>query len=129
MGHALFLFPFAAPAFRFSLKTHPFSLEIPPQSSYPTLVGFISRGIWREVPIKMSLELTRKGSVSVRWVDQNKGGEGAMEVRRRLVARDFKGKDKDGDDLLAATPPLEAKRMLLSRAATKKTVGRSGLRK
>ena len=51
-----------------------------------------------------------------------------MEVRCRLVARDFKGKDKDRDDLFAATPPLEAKRMLLSRAATRKPVGRAGHR-
>ncbi len=40
------------------------------------------------------LGVNREGPVSVRWVDQNKGGEGAMEVRCRLVARDFKGKDK-----------------------------------
>ena len=59
----------------------------------------------------------------------NKGGEGAMEVRCRLVARDFKFKDKARVDLFAATTPLEAKRMLLSRAATRKTVGQTGLRK
>ena len=52
-----------------------------------------------------------------------------MEVRCRLVARDFKGKDKDRDDLFAATPPLEAKMMLLSRAATRETVGQTGPRK
>ena len=52
-----------------------------------------------------------------------------MEVRCGLVARDFEGGDKDRDDLFAATPPLEAKRMLLSRAATRKTVGCTGLRK
>ena len=46
----------------------------------------------------------------------NKAGEGGMEVSCRLAARDFKGKGRD--DLFAATPPLEAKRMLLSRAAT-----------
>lgn len=39
-------------------------------------------------------------------------------VRSRLVARDFKGGDRGRDDLFAATPPLEAKRLLLSRAAT-----------
>mgnify|MGYP000267371291 CR=1 FL=1 len=88
-----------------------------------------NRGIWSVVPIGMSWALTGKGPVSVRWVDQNKGGEGAMEVRCRLVARDFKGKDKDRDDLFAATPPLEAKRMLLSRAATTEAVGQTGLRK
>ena len=52
MGGALSLFPFAPPAFPFSLKTHPFSLETPPipQSSYPTLVGFIGMNIggWGE---------------------------------------------------------------------------------
>ena len=46
-----------------------------------------------------------------------------------MVARDFKGKDKDRDELFAATPPPEAKRMLLSRAATRKTVGQTGPRK
>ena len=89
----------------------------------------VNRGIWSEVATRMSWETTGKGPVSVRWVGTNKGGEGAMEVRCRLVARDFKGKDKDRDDLFAATPPLEAKRMLLSRAATRKTVGQTGLRK
>ena len=48
---------------------------------------------------------------------------------RGLVARDFKGGDKDRDDLFAATSPLEAKRILLSRASTRKTLGRAGLRK
>ena len=52
-----------------------------------------------------------------------------MEVGCRLVARDFKGNDQGRDDLFAATPPLEAKRMLLSRAATRKTVGHTGPRK
>ena len=47
-----------------------------------------------------------------------------MEVRSRLVARDFKGNDKDRDDLFAETPPLEAKRMLISRAATRRRDGR-----
>ena len=50
-------------------------------------------------------------------------GEG-MVVRSRLVARDFKGGDKDRDDLFAGSPPLEAKRMLLSRAVTRMVDGR-----
>ena len=40
------------------------------------------------------------------------------------MARDFKGDDKDRDDLFAETPPLEAKRVLLSRAATRLPSGR-----
>ena len=47
-----------------------------------------------------------------------------MEVRSRLAARDFKGGDKDRDDLFAETPPLEAKRMILSRAATRRPDGK-----
>ena len=39
-----------------------------------------------------------------------------------MAARDSKGEDKGRDDLFAATAPLEAKRMLLSRAATTDTV-------
>ena len=45
-------------------------------------------------------------------------------VRCRLVARDFKGDDKGRDDLFAETPPLECKRIILSRAATRRTDGR-----
>ena len=37
-----------------------------------------------------------------------------------MVARDFKGTDKDRDDLFAETPPLEAKRILMSRAVTRR---------
>ena len=48
-----------------------------------------------------------------------------MIVRSRMVARDFKGGDKDRDDLFAETPPLEGKRMLFSRAVTRKKGGGS----
>jgi hypothetical protein len=58
-----------------------------------------------------------KAPVSVRWVVVMK----ALGVRSRLVARDFKGGDKDRDDLFAATPPLEGIRLLLSMAATSPT--------
>ncbi len=51
----------------------------------------------------------------VRWVDVWK----VCEVRSRIVARDFKGGDKDRNFVFAATPPLERQRLLVSRAATK----------
>ncbi len=77
-------------------------------------VGYMeSREIWSLSPISECWEKT--GKVSARWVDVWK----AVEVRSRLVARDFKGGDKDRDDLFAATPPLESKRLLVSRAATR----------
>ena len=40
------------------------------------------------------------------------------------MARDFKGGGKDRDDLFAATPPIESKRLLFSRAATRRRDGR-----
>ena len=83
-----------------------------------------SRNLWSVVPKKECLVKTGKPPVSVRWVDTNKGRDGELEIRSRLVARDFKGNDKDRDDLFAETPPLEAKRMLLSRAATNRKDGR-----
>eukprot|EP00973_Karenia_brevis_P028471 3923659-Karenia_brevis.AAC.1 len=60
----------------------------------------------------------------MRWVDTDKGFmRGSYDVRRRMVAKDFKGKDKHRYDLFAETPPLEAKRMLKSRAVTRRRDG------
>eukprot|EP00973_Karenia_brevis_P094011 12420296-Karenia_brevis.AAC.1 len=41
-----------------------------------------------------------------------------------MVAKNYKGRDKGRDDLFAETPPLEAKRLLMSRAMIKRTDGR-----
>jgi hypothetical protein len=88
-------------------------------------VGFMEeRGIWTLRPIGECWEKTGKAPVSVRWVDTNKGSAEFVEVRSRLVARDFKGGDKDRDDLFAETPPLEAQRLQLSRAATRRKDGK-----
>ena len=69
-----------------------------------------NRGLWEVIPIPPGVR-----PVSVRWVDVVKS-DGS--TRSRLVARDFRGNDRGRDDLFAATPPLEAFRMVLSRAAT-----------
>ncbi len=74
-----------------------------------------SRTIWSVRPISGCWANPDKARVTVRWVDVQK----AEGVRSRLVARDFKGGDKDRDGLYATTPPLESKRLLISRAATR----------
>ena len=90
------------------------------------------RGIWEVVPLGECWRRTGKAPVGVRWVDTNKGNEEIPEIRSRLVARDFRCRsDKDRGDLFAATPPLEAERLALSRAATwvRGKDGRQRLRK
>ena len=55
-------------------------------------VGFMEdRGIWTLRPVAECWQKTGKAPVSVRWVDTNKGTSELVEVRSRLVARDFKG--------------------------------------
>ena len=77
------------------------------------------KGIWAEVDRDESYSKTGKKPVSLKWVDMNKGSDEVPVIRSRLVARDFREKgDKDRHDLFAATPPLELKRMLLSKAAS-----------
>eukprot|EP00973_Karenia_brevis_P024214 3343738-Karenia_brevis.AAC.1 len=62
----------------------------------------------------------------MRWVDTNKSFmKGKYEIRSRMVAKSFKGNDKGRDDLFAETRPLEAKRLLMSRAVTKRVDGGS----
>ena len=86
----------------------------------------MERKLWTLKPVTEYWEKLGRGPVSVRWVDVSKGNEKVVLVRSRLVAWDFKGGDKGRDDLFADTPPLEAKRLLLSRAATR---GKCGWRK
>jgi hypothetical protein len=62
------------------------------------------------------LEKAGRKPIGVKWVDVNKGDEGRPEYRSRLVAKEIK-KDKR-EDLFAATPPLEALKILLSLALT-----------
>eukprot|EP00973_Karenia_brevis_P000649 92661-Karenia_brevis.AAC.1 len=62
----------------------------------------------------------------MRWVDANKAHmKKKYEVRNRMVAKSYKGADKGRDDLVAETPPFEAKRLLMSRAVAKRVDGRS----
>ena len=85
------------------------------------------KGIWAKVDRDESYSKTGKKPVSVKWVDTNKGSDEVPVIRSRLVARDIREKgDKDRQDLIAATLPLELKRMMLSKAAS---LHRSGKRR
>lgn len=61
--------------------------------------------------------------MSTRWVDIDRGRNGATEVRSRRVARDRKTKDSSEFEAFAAMPPLEAKRALLRMAHATGSIG------
>ena len=81
-------------------------------------VSFMKKlGVWEPSSLEERLQMTGRSPVSTRWVDVDKGREGRVEIRSRLVARDFKVKgDKREVDTFAAMPPMEAKRVLLRMA-------------
>ena len=59
-------------------------------------------------------------------METNKGDEENPDVRCRWVGKDFKTKGAR-DDLFAATPPLEAKKTLISKAASQ--IGKTKIKK
>ena len=84
-------------------------------------------GIFEETSVEECRRETGRMPVDTKWVDVNKGSEAEPVVRSRLAARDFKPKgEKERGDLFAAMPPLEAKKMLFSIAASHPRVLRRG---
>ena len=71
--------------------------------------------VWEEVPVEECHRVTGRKPLGGRWVDVNKGDARTPVVRCRYVAKDFaNGKS---DEFFAATPPLEALRLLLAHVA------------
>jgi len=79
-------------------------------------IDFIeAKGIWEKVPTSLCYEKTGKAPTSGKWVDVQK----EAGVRSRYVGRDFKPKGEDPRaEIFASMPPLEAKKILFSRAAS-----------
>jgi len=72
--------------------------------------------VWDEVPITQCFKATGKRPLGGRWVDVNKGDRAHPNVRSRWVAKDIAFYKTD--DFFAATPPLEALRLIMSEAAS-----------
>ena len=70
------------------------------------------RVAWEEV-----IRRSGKKPIQTRWVDVNKGDSQSPDIRSRLVAKDFAA--RRDDSFFAATPPLEALRLLLSDMVSK----------
>ena len=72
---------------------------------------------WERVSCEDAWRLGGKRPLRTRWVDVNKGDAGGPDARCRLVAKDFAMQRVDS--LFAATPTLEALRLLLSNLASR----------
>ena len=77
---------------------------------------FRKHNVYLKVPIEECYQVTGKGPLGIRWIDINKGDDEFEEYRSRLVAKEIKFDRRA--DLFAATPPLEAIKILLSAAVT-----------
>ena len=75
------------------------------------LVFFSNMHVYDKVPRQQQRDSGGK-IIGTRWVDTNKGDKSVPDYRSRLVGQEF-ATHKD-DSLYAATPPLEALRMVLS---------------
>ena len=80
--------------------------------------------VWEDVPVEECWRVTGKGPLGGKWVDVNKGDSSRPLVRSRYVAKEIAR--YKSDELFAATPPLEALRLLLSRVASGRQHGRGG---
>jgi len=69
-----------------------------------------------KVPIEESCRETGKGPVSTKWLDASKGDTVHPNIRSRFVAREI-AHERDSA-MFAATPPLEANKLLYSLATT-----------
>ena len=69
-------------------------------------------------------KMTGRGPISTRWVDVDKGRDGAVDIRSRQVARDFKFRGDGREfEVYASMPPLVAKRLLFRMAVAKGATG------
>ena len=80
--------------------------------------------VWDVVPISECKRRTGKAPLKGRWVDVNKGDMRRPIVRCRWVAKEFN--TYKSAEFFAATPPLEALRMMISHAASGRTHGQGG---
>ena len=73
-------------------------------------------GLYKKVNESECWKQTGRPPIKVRWIDVNKGDTKEPNYRSRLVAKEINTYKRD--DLFAATPPLEALKMVLPMAAT-----------
>ena len=79
-------------------------------------------GVWEPSTWEECMQKTGKAPITTKWVDVDKGRDGEVLIRSRLVARENKN-DERNFDVFAATPPQEMKRLLFRMARVKGSLG------
>jgi hypothetical protein len=94
--------------------------ELPPdlvrQARAEEVKFMLDWGVWERAPVADCWRLTGKAPIGSKWVDVNKGDATKPLIRSRFVVKEIA--TYKSDDFFAATPPLEAFRLLLSLAAS-----------
>jgi len=78
------------------------------------------RRIYKYDTTANAVRLSGKKPLWLKWIDTNKGGEGDMNVRSRIVCTEVR--KKGVEPIFSATPPLETLRVLLTKAASRKSL-------
>ena len=86
---------------------------------YDELTYFCDK-VFRGVPYEEAVNDPEGKIIGSRWVNCNKGDAENPDVRCRLVGQEINNGSGGCEDFYAATPPLEAKRLLFSEWASKK---------
>ena len=84
------------------------------------LAGYLKMQGYFLVPVA---ECGSRKVIQTRWVDTNKGDERSPEIRCRLVAKEVKKRnntEEESANFSASTPPLEAVKIQISEAMTKR---------
>ena len=95
-------------------------LEMVREARVEELAGYLKMQVYCRVPVA---EIGSHKVIKTRWVDTNKGDERSPEIRCRLVAKEVKKRnntDWESVNFFASTPSLEAVKLLISEAMTKK---------
>ena len=98
------------------LSGKPLIPELVEKARLEELGEIAKHGVYEKVPLDECWKFMGKPPIGTRWVDVNKGDDQNPDYRSRLVAQEIN--DHQRVDLFAATPPLEAKKMLMSLVVT-----------
>ncbi len=92
------------------------SPELVRQARAEEIKFMLEWGVWKRARVTECWQETGKPPIGSKWVDVNKGDEKKPLIRSRFVVKEIA--TYKSDDFFAATPPLEALRLLLSMAAS-----------